>query len=173
MQGTTLDTPGDPVAGATRDALAVLLLTSVHHAYGAFVYHTPWRLHVVPVSIAVAAVILAARRRLRHDDSSATQDGARGPAWWVFVLTTLAFPVLTIGVVEGLYNHLAKDLLYYGGASISVMTRLFPPPTYEMPNDAFFEITGVLQAVPALLAARHLHRMFGAGSRRARYAIGD
>jgi hypothetical protein len=33
------------------------------------------------------------------------------------------------------------------------MTRLFPPPTYELPNDAFFEITGILQVVPAALAA--------------------
>ena len=37
--------------------------------------------------------------------------------------------------------------------------RLFPAPTYEMPNDVLFEITGVLQVVPAALAAWHLYRM--------------
>jgi hypothetical protein len=43
------------------------------------------------------------------------------------------------------------------------MARLFPPPTYEMPNDAFFEVTGILQVVPAALAAWHVYRM---GARR-------
>jgi hypothetical protein len=41
----------------------------------------------------------------------------------------------------------------------AVMVRLFPPPTYEMPNDAFFEITGMLQVVPAALAAWDVYRM--------------
>jgi hypothetical protein len=36
------------------------------------------------------------------------------------------------------------------------MTRLFPPPTYEMPNDLFFELTGVLHVVPAARAAGRL-----------------
>jgi peroxiredoxin len=44
------------------------------------------------------------------------------------------------------------------------MNRLFPPPTYEMPNDAFFEITGVAQAVLGGIAAWHLYR-FGARRR--------
>ena len=37
---------------------------------------------------------------------------------------------------------------YFAGASPVVMARLFPPPTFEMPNDAFFEITGIHQDVP-------------------------
>jgi hypothetical protein len=45
------------------------------------------------------------------------------------------------------------------------LVRLFPPPKYELPNDAFFEITGVLQVVPAALAAAKLYRL--ARSRRA------
>ena len=34
------------------------------------------------------------------------------------------------------------------------MNRLFPPPTYEMPSDVFFEVTGVLQFLAAVVAAR-------------------
>lgn len=34
------------------------------------------------------------------------------------------------------------------------MTSLFPPPTYEMPNNLIFEITGILQVLPAVVAAR-------------------
>ena len=76
----------------------------------------------------------------------------------VFVLGTLGIPILMIGMFEGLYNHVVKNLLYFGGASTG-LTRVFPPPTYEMPNDVFFEITGVLQVVPATLAAWYLSRV--------------
>jgi hypothetical protein len=63
------------------------------------------------------------------------------------------------GLFEGLYNHVVKDVLYFGGATTGLMMRLFPPPTYEMPNDMFFELTGILQVVPAAFAAWYLHRM--------------
>jgi hypothetical protein len=52
-----------------------------------------------------------------------------------------------IGAYEGIYNHILKNILYYGGAEPHVLSALFPPPKYEMPNDAGFEITGVLQGV--------------------------
>jgi hypothetical protein len=77
----------------------------------------------------------------------------------LFVLGTLGVAVVMIGTFEGLYNHVVKNLLYFGGASPALMMRLFPRPTYEMPNDVFFEITGVLQVVPAALAAWHQYRM--------------
>jgi hypothetical protein len=77
----------------------------------------------------------------------------------LFVLATLGVAVLMIGTFEGLYNHVVKNVLYFGGASSALMTRLFPPPTYELPNDLFFEITGLLQVVPATLAAWYLYRM--------------
>ncbi len=35
-----------------------------------------------------------------------------------------------------------------------MLRRMFPPPTYEFPpNDAFFEITGVLQFVPGTVTS--------------------
>ena len=144
-----------------RHALIGLFLTSLHHAYGAYVYATPWRLHVVFVAGATALVLLGAFAVFRDRRSGRLGTAAR----WLFTLTVLVMPVALIGVVEGLYNHVLKDLLYYGGLSLREMTRLFPPPRYEMPNDAFFEITGVLQVVPAALAATHLYRMIA--SRRA------
>src|SRR5262245_40794597 len=76
----------------------------------------------------------------------------------VFVLTTLASPVISFGLVEGLYNHVVKNLLYVAGAPAAVLARLFPPPMYEMPNDVFIEISGVLQVVPAALATWFLYR---------------
>jgi hypothetical protein len=55
---------------------------------------------------------------------------------------------------EGGFNHAIKLLLFFGGAAPETMQRLFPPPTYEMPSDVLFEVTGVLQFVAGLHAAR-------------------
>jgi hypothetical protein len=155
--------PGDPAWSAARHALAVLLLTSVHHAYGAYVYNTPWRYHALLVSVPTALVILGSLTLMRRRSSGLVGVLLRG----LFVLTTLAIPVLAFGAYEGLYNHVVKNALYFGGASPGLLARLFPPPTYEMPNDVFFEITGVLQVVPAAMAAWHLYRMWGGNARLA------
>jgi hypothetical protein len=101
-------------------------------------------------------VILDARRRLQASPANA---GAR----WVFVLTTLAVPVLGFGAFEGFYNHVIKDLLFFHGASVELMVRLFPPPTYEMPNNVFFEATGVAQVIPAAAAVWYLVRFVKKG----------
>ncbi|MCY1019963.1 hypothetical protein [Pyxidicoccus sp. MSG2] len=130
-------------------SLTVLLLTSVHHAYGAFIYRTPWRLHMVGVAAVTAVVLLGALALSR----------ARW-AFFLFALTTLAVPVGMVGAFEGFYNHVLKNVFYFGGASVALLERLFPPPTYELPNDFFFELTGVLQVVPAVLALVQLLRAF-------------
>jgi peroxiredoxin len=140
-----------PLTLVTKNAVAVLVLTSIHHAYGAHRYATPWRLHVLLLAIPAIFVIQGARRRL-------LRPGTDLAARWIFVLTTLVVPVLGIGAFEGFYNHLVKDLLFFLGARASVMTRLFPPPTYEMPNDVFFEVTGVAQALWGGATAWHLLR---------------
>ena len=143
----------DAGAYATRSAIALLLLTSIHHVYGGYIYATPWRYHAVPVSVVTAVVILGALALWRRRPSALAGRIAR----IVFVLTTLAIPVISFGLFEGLYNHVVKNLLYFVGAPAAVLASLFPPPTYEMPNDVFFEITGVLQVVPAALAAFREH----------------
>ena len=146
---------GSTASDVARHALIGLLLTSVHHAYGAYVYSTPWRLHVVFIAGAAALVILGALGVLRARPSG----WPRTAAWWLLALTVLALPVVMVGVFEGLYNHVLKNVLYFGGSAAGTMARLFPPPQYEMPNDVFFEITGMLQVVPAALAALHLYRV--------------
>ena len=50
-----------------------------------------------------------------------------------------------------------KDALYLAGAPPAFMRRLFPPPTYELPNDLFFEVTGVLHLVPAIVTGHLLY----------------
>jgi hypothetical protein len=34
----------------------------------------------------------------------------------------------------------------------------FPPPTCEMPNNAFFEVTGMLQVIPGLMTGYYLYQ---------------
>ena len=145
----------DAALSAARYASAVLLITSVHHAYGAYVYDTPWRYHAVFVAGVTTPLIFGALAVMRSRPSGLLRTLASG----LFLLGSLGVSVLMIGLFEGIYNHVVKNLLYFGGASTGVMMRLFPPPTYEMPNDVFFEITGILQVVPAALAAWYLYRM--------------
>jgi peroxiredoxin len=143
------------VPRVTSYALTVLLLTTVHHVYGAYVYHTPWRLHVAFISGVAAAATIGSVLVLRRN----VDDVADHVAFWVFVGVTLALPVAAIGLFEGAYNHVLKDALYSAGASTSLMMRMFPPPAYELPNDAFFEITGVMQVVPASVTGWLLYRL--------------
>lgn len=135
-------------------ALATLGLTAAHHAYGAVRYDTPWRLHgafvALGIGLALAATSSAYRR---HPDTPLGRF-----AGWTLAIMVLVFPVLVVGLFEGLYNHVAKDVLFLAGAPRDVLARMFPPPAYEMPNDAWFELSGVLQVVPAALACGALLR---------------
>ncbi|MCP3141678.1 hypothetical protein [Pyxidicoccus xibeiensis] len=142
-----------PAVRSTAASLAVLLLTSVHHAYGAALYRTPWRLHMVGVAAVTAVVLLGSLALLLARPGSLVALG-------VFTLTTLGMPVGMIGVFEGVYNHVLKNVLFFAGTSRSLLERLFPPPTYELPDDLLFELTGVLQVPPAVLAAVFLLHVF-------------
>jgi hypothetical protein len=133
----------------------VLLLTSVHHIYGAIIYHTPWRYHVVIPSILVmlyiSGTLYLSRKR---------PDGHLGAfALWSAIASILIIPILWVGLFEGGYNHLVKNALYFAGSSLEMMRRLYPPPTYELPNDVFFEVTGVLQLAAAAITGYHLYRL--------------
>jgi hypothetical protein len=140
---------------ATVAATAVLLLTTVHHLYGARVYRTPWRRHAAIVSTLASVLIGGSLSLLRRHGTDTTGK----LAFWAFTGANLAFPIVGFGLFEGGYNHLVKDVLYFSGASPTVMRRLYPPPRYELPDNVFFEVTGVLQVVPAAVTAYHLYHL--------------
>lgn len=142
----------DATSKTMWSALAVLLLTTVHHVYGAYIYNTPWRHHVAIVSTVTAAILFGSLHVLR----TRTGGVAGRIAFWVFAVVTIVVPVVAIGIFEGAYSHVLKDALYFTGASRGLMQQLFPPPAYEMPSDAFFEVTGILQLVPAVMAGWYL-----------------
>jgi hypothetical protein len=146
---------------------AVFALTSIHHVYGGIHYGTPWRIHAAAVAALAAIAMLFTLRISRAKAGSRTGRAA----WWAFwSIGTVVF-VLLFGVFEGAYNHVLKDLLFLAGTSLAHMRQLFPPPMYEMPNDWFFEVTGVLQVIPAALTANYLARLLG-GRRQPRGTSG-
>ena len=128
---------------------AMMIATSIHHIYGAVIYHTPWRLHVLIVSMPMIIVSIIASRLLIWRNLS-----WKTSLLWSYRSIVLIFSVILIGGFEGVYNHLLKNIFFFSGVNKPTLIQMFPPPTYVMPNDVLFEITGVLQAfifVPLLL----------------------
>lgn len=142
-------------------AAAVMALTAAHHAYGAARFDTPWRLHVVHLSVwTIAAMTVGVAIHLRVRART-----ARRAVMLVVCMLILLGPVVWIGFFEGGYNHVLKNVLYFAGLSHHTFQRLFPPPRYEAPSDWLFELTGVLQFPLGLYAAGRVLRWWrGPGS---------
>lgn len=123
-------------------SIALMSLTSIHHVYGAIIYSTPWRLHILMLSIPVTALTLLLKLYFFKK---------KGKYRWVFksafLFITLVPSIGMIGVYEGLYNHVLKNILFFSGASQETLQLMFPAPMYEMPNDFIFEVTGVMQGL--------------------------
>ena len=138
------------VRNVSLSASLVYALTIVHHVYGAIVFDTPWRHHAAFLGVAgIAATLILAWGSTRWMPSVRRQATTA-----LLAALTVILAVGLVGVFEGGYNHAIKLLLFFGGAAPETMHRLFPPPTYEMPSDVLFEVTGVLQFVAGLIAAR-------------------
>lgn len=128
----------------------LMILTSIHHVYGAYRYHTPERLHVLFISIPVTMLTVLLGRRLVKNKT-----GISKVLFSVFIFIVTVPSLLLIGLFEGVYNHILKNVLYFAGTPDNVMREFFRSKLYEMPNDVFFEITGIAQgliAVPLLMA---------------------
>jgi hypothetical protein len=136
-------------------AAALLMLTVFHHVYGAVLYETPWRNHVALIVVPVLLAMIAAHEIHRRNPD--TPLGA-GSLWAFLALATV--PIVVLGIFEGGYNHLVKDLLFFAGLRADLLDRLFPDSLYEMPDDLIFEVSGVLQLVVAASAARRLVRLW-------------
>lgn len=124
-------------------ALALLLLTIFHHVYGARIFATPWRLHIITPSLITLSVITLLYYLFLRTKNKV-----------FFTLYTLSVGItfgVLLGGFEGFYNHLLKNLLFFSGTEESTMEVLFPPPAYEMPSDFIFEFTGIMQAIPGAI----------------------
>lgn len=139
------------------------LLTSVHHLYGSIIYHTPWRAHVLFLSIPVIIITQILSGLLKKNGDS-WDSFLFWTNWTIILLASVVF----IGLFEGLYNHVLKNVLFFSGFPANWMAAIFPPNLYEMPNDIFFEITGVMQGVIAILLIKWFIKLTGQviGNRR-------
>ncbi|PKR88341.1 hypothetical protein CXZ10_15085 [Pleomorphomonas diazotrophica] len=135
---------------ATATALAILVMTSIHHIYGAEIFDTPYRLHIVYVSIPVALVILGCVALARRTASAAVARAAS----WLFVILTGLFAIVAVGFYEGGYNHVIPNIQYLLGVEHTLRAGL-----YEPPDDLVFQLTGVAQFGIALVAASALWRL--------------
>jgi len=144
-QLTLKDAPRSAEFVAGASALLILLLTSIHHAWGAAIYETPWRLHIVFISVPVAIVIAVL-----------LYVSGNGRAWstaarWMAILVIVGFPIALIGFWEGGFNHLVKNIVFFAHGEAAARA-IFPSSIVEMPNDVVFEVTGVMQFGAALYA---------------------
>lgn len=121
-------------------SVGTMVMTIIHHFYGAYIYDEPFRLHVAIVAIPVIVVLLVTYFGQFRIDNPAWKKGLRV----AFISTTVLFPVAAIGIYEGGYNHVVKDILFFSGVSVEFLDRIYPS-VYELPNDFFFEFTGVAQ----------------------------
>ena len=143
------------ISRAMLSSSAILLLTILHHFYGAVIYSTPWRTHVAffagPVLVALAVAWLINR--------SSPKLAVAPISKWAFVVLAGVVSFGMFGLYEGGYNHLLKDILYFAGAPSAILLAMFPPPVYEMPNDFLFELSGVAQFFVGLWAGYDLYRL--------------
>lgn len=135
-------------------ALLLLALTSIHHAYGAAILDTPWRLHVLYFILPVAALVAML---LSAGWYAPTGRSAR-LFTWAGAIVVLAVPIILVGYVEGGYNHVVKNIAYLI-VSGDTFRAIFPNPPYKEPNDLFFEITGIAQFPLSVLATVMTVRM--------------
>lgn len=162
-----------PYFAAGAWALGVIALTGLHHAYGAVIYDTPWRLHIlevgIPVGLIVAGALLVAYWR---------RGSVLGRVALYAGLAAIAiFPVALIGLYEGGFNHVVKNAVFlgFGVDGVAAMSAVGHNPAvaaiiqlalgpdayaemmetslFEPPGDVFFEATGVAQAAVAVVAA--------------------
>src|SRR5262245_10997826 len=75
----------------------VLLLTSVHHIYGAIIYQTPWRYHIVIPSV-LAMLFISAMLFLFRKLATARLSAI---AFWLAIACIIIIPIFWIGLFEG------------------------------------------------------------------------
>jgi hypothetical protein len=126
----------------------VYLVTTFHHLYGAKLYNTPWRKDVGlygGIILAICLILLYLYKVYKKR---------------VLLILYVAISVIVfglgIGLFEGLYNHILKNIFFFGGMSFSKWRGLFPAPAYEVPDNFIFESTGILQFFVALVPAYYL-----------------
>lgn len=120
----------------------IVILTSIHHIYGAIHYKTPWRLHTLHINIPMLLIVYLL---IFHPPKKIF--GSQFIRGLTIAIITIVW-ICWLGLYEAFYNHLVKNILYFSSEPKGLMSILFPLKIYEMPNDFIFEVTGILQLLP-------------------------
>lgn len=134
-----------PYFGAGFWGLMVVVATTVHHVWGAVLYDTPYRLHIVFISLPIAAGFIAA---LWFAARTGNRQSGRTAAW-IAGIVIIVFCTLAIGIYEGGYNHLLKNFVYFTHGPV---TWMFPDGVTGIPDDFIFEATGIAQVPIGIMA---------------------
>ena len=134
-------------------SVGTMLLTLIHHGYGAVIYDEPFRLHVAIFAAPVIMVLLATYAGFEKMSSLT----GRRILLTIFLIVTVVFPVLTIGLYEGGYNHVVKNILYFAGVPTAILDDMYPS-IYELPNDLVFELTGMAQFFSAVKCGAEIYK---------------
>jgi hypothetical protein len=132
--------------------LLTFLLTALHHFYGALRYDTPWRRDVILhpfIALLLCLLFLYFYCQSKRKIFLA-----------LYLFVSFVLFGLGVGIFEGFYNHLLKNFFYFAGMHPDTFRALFPAPTYELPNDLFFETTGIGQFLLAIPQLYYLAQTF-------------
>lgn len=116
--------------------IIVYVVTSIHHVYGAIHYETPFRLHIVFIGFffLITALLFLLLFNIQK----------KGAYFLTFILISLLFFGLAIGVYEGGYNHLLSNILSFAGIGGN-----------HVPDSVIFESTGILQFFAGLFQIKY------------------
>ncbi len=134
----------------------LVALTTIHHIYGGFRYDTSWRI-IMPIFFFLPMLILTL-----YFQALVLKNNSKVMLMVYSVFEFVGW-IAVLGFGEGGYNHVLKNILYFDGASEDLMVKMFPPEfgatkLFEVPNDWFFEITGILTALFGVYALYFLIR---------------
>jgi len=135
--------------------IGIGITTWLHHIYGGFIYDTVYRIVVPTLTL---PILLAATFYLQYNLIKRENQVVKV----LFTLIVSIFWIVAIGLIEGGYNHILKNILFFADVSKDRLTVLFPPEfgelrLFEKPNDLIFELTGIVQFFLGLLLIKKLH----------------
>lgn len=128
----------------------------IHHIYGGIIYDTAYRIIAPTISLPLLMILtFYLQYRLLIKATKVLK--------FVYISMVSLVWIGLIGLVEGFYNHILKNILYFTDTSKSVLNSMFPPEfgelsLFETPNDIFFEATGIIQFLLAILLSYNLIR---------------
>lgn len=151
---TSIDQNTRTITTSAVLSVGTMVMTLVHHLYGAVIYDEPFRLHVAIFAVPVILLLLSAYVGYKK----VSNVGFKKIFLATFLVASMLFSVAAIGLYEGGYNHVIKNILYFAGISTETLDKIYPS-VYELPNDFVFELTGIAQFVMGLMCGMQILRV--------------